>query len=446
MADTEAEAHAWRALGRQLAASRRAAGLSQQQLAPLSGYTRSTVANAETGRQHVPRTFWSRCDEALGTGNALARGYDQVIGLHREQHVKSAVVAQQARTSLSRTPPLDPATPPDQPDGQPFGLVRMESIRQWLDGVLSDRSVSPASVEAWEEAVLHHGRATRTRPAAEHLAELSADLADLGMTIRQCRSASSLRSLVRVAAHLSGLTCLLFVKLDERAAFRRWASTARTAAAESGDPATLSWTLAQAAYGHFYSGDLTAAVTTAQQAQALMRRSPFVGAALAAALEARAQATRGRAREARDALGRAETVLAALSPAAVTASAFGYTESQFRFHQGSTYTRLRDTRRALAAQDQALTLCPAADYTDWALTRLDRATCMSQDGDAPAAIAYAIQTAGQLQAGHSEGIIALRADEFVRALPSRYRSAEPVHELQNLLSPADGPPKEIPGP
>ncbi len=53
------------ALGRQLAASRRAAGLSQEQLAPLSGYSQSTVANSEIGRQRVPRGFWRRCDDAL---------------------------------------------------------------------------------------------------------------------------------------------------------------------------------------------------------------------------------------------------------------------------------------------------------------------------------------------------------------------------------------------
>ena len=51
MADSKVVAEARVALGRQLAASRLAAGLSQQQLAPLSGHSRSTVANAETGRQ-----------------------------------------------------------------------------------------------------------------------------------------------------------------------------------------------------------------------------------------------------------------------------------------------------------------------------------------------------------------------------------------------------------
>jgi hypothetical protein len=81
----------------------------------------------------------------------------------------------------------------------------------------------------------------------------------------------------------------------------------------------------------------------------LVPKTPSVGAALAAALEARAHAARGDARETRNALGRAETVLAALRPSEVTASAFGYTESQLRFHQSDAYTRLGALQSAWAA-------------------------------------------------------------------------------------------------
>jgi Helix-turn-helix domain len=446
----DAVAEAWRALGRQLAASRRAAGLSQEQLAPLSGYSRSTIANTETGRQRVPRSFWENCDAVLGTGTALARGHDEVTAAQRGDHLRSAAVARQARVLVGRNARPGAASPPqlvpgDEPDG-PVALRQIESLRQWLDDALTDGPVSGASVDTWEQAALLHGRATRTRPAAEHVIELGADMAELGVAIRRCRSASSLRGLVRVTAHLSGLMCLLFVKLDERESFRKWASTARTAAIEAGDPATLSWVLAQEAYGHFYSGDLASAVRVAQQVQSLTRRTPHVGAALAAALEARAQAVQGRVRETGNALARAETILAALGPASVTASAFGYTESQLRFHEGNAYTRLGDTRRALHAQERALELCPPGDYTDWALTRLDRAYCLSHDGDAPAGVAYAAETLTQLRTVHSQGIIALRVRELLRALPAGYQTSPNVREFENLLMPAAEPAKEMQGP
>jgi len=58
MIDPEAIAEARRALGRQLAAYREAAGLIQEQLVPLIHYGRSTIASAETGYSTCSRTFW----------------------------------------------------------------------------------------------------------------------------------------------------------------------------------------------------------------------------------------------------------------------------------------------------------------------------------------------------------------------------------------------------
>ncbi|WP_165956761.1 helix-turn-helix domain-containing protein [Kribbella antibiotica] len=84
------------ALGRRLADCRKAVGYSQEALAPLTGYARSTVANVEVGRQSVPRDFWERCDEVLGTGPELAAQYDEL-----EQRV-TAERAQAARAAQAR--------------------------------------------------------------------------------------------------------------------------------------------------------------------------------------------------------------------------------------------------------------------------------------------------------------------------------------------------------
>jgi hypothetical protein len=142
-------------------------------------------------------------------------------------------------------------------------------------------------------------------------------------------------------------------------------------------------------------------------------------------------------RETRSALGRAETMLGALDPGSVTASAFGYSESQFRFHEGSAYTRLGDTRSALRAQERAMQTCPPGDYTDWALTRLDRASCLARDGDPVAAVAYATKTLTGLSGEQSQGIIARRGRALVRDLPASYRAIPAVRELSELL-PAAG--------
>jgi transcriptional regulator with XRE-family HTH domain len=49
-----------RQLGRQLAACRRGMGFTQQRLAELTAYSRSAIANVETGRENTPRAFWKR--------------------------------------------------------------------------------------------------------------------------------------------------------------------------------------------------------------------------------------------------------------------------------------------------------------------------------------------------------------------------------------------------
>jgi DNA-binding XRE family transcriptional regulator len=88
--------------GQLLAASRHAARLSQHPVASLADCSRSTIANAETGRQHMPRDLWARCDEALGTRMALARGRDEVLAAPRCRHLGDAAAAQLASALEAR--------------------------------------------------------------------------------------------------------------------------------------------------------------------------------------------------------------------------------------------------------------------------------------------------------------------------------------------------------
>ena len=67
-----------RALGRQLAAKRNRTGLSQWELAPLTGYSRSTLSDAELGRHRPRREFWLRCDELLRADGRLVASYDRI--------------------------------------------------------------------------------------------------------------------------------------------------------------------------------------------------------------------------------------------------------------------------------------------------------------------------------------------------------------------------------
>ncbi|MDL4775749.1 helix-turn-helix domain-containing protein [Actinomadura xylanilytica] len=294
--------------------------------------------------------------------------------------------------------------------------------------------VATAALDDWEATVQRYGRATRDRPAALLAADLTADLSDLHATLDICRSATALRSLSRITAHMSGLMCLTLIKLGDRQAFRGWARTARIAAAESGDSATLSWVLAEEAYGHYYAGDMAEAVHVATAAQ----DTAGVGAVLAAALAARAHAAIGDQAATTEAIGAAESLLERLDGSSVAESAFGYNEAQLRFHEGNAFTHLAthhlaDTAPALTAQDRALELYPAANFLDRALVHLDRAACLTTAGDSASGTEYALSTLQDLTDQQRQGIITARGHEILDALPTPQQALPSARDLRDLL-------------
>jgi transcriptional regulator with XRE-family HTH domain len=214
------------------------------------------LSNVASGRKPLTPSLAVRLDRVLGTGDQLI-----AYALCPEQEYSSG------------------------PD--------IDLIRRGLDDTLSEGAMAQAALDDWERMVIRYGRATRDQPAGALLNGISADLTELKLTLRRYRSASALRQLTRVAAQMAGLMGLTFIKLGDRRSFRQWARTARLAASEAGDPVTHSWVLAQESYGHYYSSDFREATEVAWHAQDIVRTSPCVGAALAAALEGRAQAAMG---------------------------------------------------------------------------------------------------------------------------------------------------------
>jgi hypothetical protein len=70
-------------LSRGLAARRRAAGLTQPELAALIGVSVTSIGHAETGRVWQSRAFWERADGVLLTNGALLQLYDEhQAGVH----------------------------------------------------------------------------------------------------------------------------------------------------------------------------------------------------------------------------------------------------------------------------------------------------------------------------------------------------------------------------
>lgn len=313
----------------------------------------------------------------------------------------------------------------------------LTGLRLALANSVAGGALSNALLSNLEETVLRYGLFARDQPAGLLLADLAADLSEVQGLFSRPRPLSTAVRLTRVAAQMSGLMCLTLIKLDRRSDFRSWARVARNAAAETGDAETISWVLAQEAYGHYYSGDLGEALIVARSSQHAAGATARVGYVLSAALEARILAARGDALGCECALGNAEDALSKLAPEFVNDSAFGYDEGQLRFHQGNAFTHLGDTANAWRASERALALCGPEDYMDRAFAQLDHASCLISDGDEGSGLAYAVEVMSGLSDDQRAGIINLRGRQVLGAIPEARRRALPaaVELRDRLLTP-----------
>lgn len=109
-----------RDLGRQLAGRRKAAGYVQREFGALLGYSRTAVANAETGHARMGRPLWERADRVLGTGELFAHGFDRIQA--------RASAASQVSSTLPPASGSWPAGPAAAPDG--LQSLTPEKVRQ----------------------------------------------------------------------------------------------------------------------------------------------------------------------------------------------------------------------------------------------------------------------------------------------------------------------------
>jgi tetratricopeptide (TPR) repeat protein len=311
-------------------------------------------------------------------------------------------------------------------------LDQADALQRGLHQALAAGPLTDASLDEWEYTVGRHGRATRYRPEAELLAELLADFTDLRLVLTHRQSAVARKRLTIAVAQMSGLMALTLLKLGDGRS-RAWWRTGKAAATAAEDRSTLSWIYAQEAYQLYYSGDLEGAVELAVRAQHLAGGLPSVGPALAAPLEARALAVLQQRDGVAEALARAEVALRQLPEPERIGSAFGYSESQLRFHAGNAWTHLGETARAAEQQARALELYPQRDHTDRALVALDQAICAAADGDSAAAAAHATTTIVGLPEEHRSALIIYRAREVAARVPEA-RTVPEARALREVLA------------
>jgi tetratricopeptide (TPR) repeat protein len=397
--EPETVAQARRALGAELAAYRRAAGYTQAALAKLTRYSRSTIANVETGRQHVPRDLWERADTALRTGGALATGNDEVEAAARRAlrtAARDASTARQANAaqnglpagqSSPRTMPIPGASPAAPivhgPLGELRDVTRLRSMRQHLkciDNAHGGGTALPmvmGYVQQEVDPIMNGCRLPASRNLTDVVAELYCDVGwaayDAG---KQELATKNLKKALRLA-HAAG---------DRMLGAR-----------------------IQAALSHqaIYLGRLRQAIDFAEAARAAARRlaTPRTVAMLAA-MEACAHAAAGDSRRSEQALDDAASALSSIGRGEPEPEWLDFDEGGYWGHAARAYRDLGQLDKAEQYAQKAVGLC----LTGHARTRAQRtaiqATAYLRMGEVDAAAAAGLQVvndAWNLRSGHVVG-------------------------------------------
>ncbi|WP_412102733.1 helix-turn-helix domain-containing protein [Plantactinospora sp. KLBMP9567] len=155
---------ALRDLGGCLSKRRRAIDFKQVELADRVGYSRSTVAGAETGYGRAHRGFWEACDRELSAGGELLAEFLRVDALARAYNAQTNRERQRRRNERFRddiqqtTPAAEPMSGVSVCDC-PLTVVRWtgcetralrEALRLSIPDFATRLGFSATSVASWE--------------------------------------------------------------------------------------------------------------------------------------------------------------------------------------------------------------------------------------------------------------------------------------------------------
>jgi tetratricopeptide (TPR) repeat protein len=244
------------ALGRQLAASRKAAGLSQHQLAPRIHYGRSTIANVEVGRQNVPREFWEHCDRALGAGGRLLAASEHVDDLVRSQRQETAQLADAAAGGTCG---------PGRVADAASAMLHDDGALELADA-LGHSNVAPQALDLLQASVVRVAQTYSTLAPTSLLQWAQTRLAAVIAMLRGSQPIAQRRRLCVLAAQIAGLRGWLAHDLQQTVSAAALYGVATTAAEEAEDEALVAWVLGNHSRIPIYENEPRTALSLIEQA------------------------------------------------------------------------------------------------------------------------------------------------------------------------------------
>jgi transcriptional regulator with XRE-family HTH domain len=431
--DRPAPREARAALGAELAAYRRAAGCTQARLALLTEYSRSTIANVETGRQHVPRSFWERADAALRTGGTLATACDELEAAARRDlraAARQVSTARQAQAWHDDLNPIPRAPTPARADGNATqarhrpGSWQPDETSVLVDGELPEgltdvtvpREAEPRRVTPGDVVRLRGMRARLKAIDNAHGGGAALPMAtwylrhEIVPLIYARHGDPVSRALIEVAAEVKHDVGWMAYDAGKQDVATGYFTDALRLARQAGNRLLGGRILAAMSHQAIYLGNKRQAIDFAQAARHLTRQvaTPRV-IAMEAAMEACAHAAAGDARQCHRALADAAGAVALLTSGQHDPDWLDFDEGGYWGHAARAHRDLGDLHRAEECAAKSVGLCLPEHSRTRAQRTTIQATAHLRLGEIDAAAAAAervVHEAWNLHSGHVFGEVA----------------------------------------
>jgi transcriptional regulator with XRE-family HTH domain len=462
--DRQAPQEARAALGVELAAYRRAAGCTQAQLARLTEYSRSTIANVETGRQHVPRSFWEAADAVLRTGGTLATGHDQLQAAYRHglraaaRQVSTARQAHSWEVNLNPTdgtpagrPAADnaallhPFREPWQPDEHLLS-VDSEPMLGLADGndTAGPRKVTPGDVIRLRGMRAHLKAIDNAHGGGAALPMATGYLRHEVVPLLYARdSAPTARALIEVVAEVEHDIGWMAYDAGKQDLATGYFTKALRLANEARNRLLGGRILAAMSHQAVYLGNKRQAIDFARAARNVTRQvaTPRV-IAMEAAMEACAHAAAGDARQCHRALADAADAVAQLTSDGHDPEWLDFDEGGYWGHAARAYRDLGDLRKAEECAAKSVGLCLPEHSRTRAQRNTIQATAHLSMGELDAAAAAAERVVHEAWSLHSGHVFGELADLVAAIEPFGTTVASDFLDQAHELLAARGPDRE----
>jgi DNA-binding XRE family transcriptional regulator len=447
--------NARRVLGGKLAACRRAAGYSQARLAAVLGYSRSTVANVEVGRQRVPRSFWVSADEAVHAQGALVGVSDEIDAAASRERAEAAQAtrlyfAGGARDDSSGAGRLLVHAPGDAGDvpGHVGGWV--DAIALAAGQACEDAEhaavteIGPGTVDQFRADVARLGRAYVSAPPLPLFAAMHQALNRVQAALRRRTYPDQARDLNFLAGALCGLMANASLDLGREEAADDLARAAWTHGRVIDNGPLMGWARGTQALAALWDHRYFDAARHVEDG--LVQLSAGAGAVRLHAIHARALAAHGEPAQAATAMRDAGMIRASESRDELhdgVGGEFAFDEAKLWYYQALTLADAEDPARAEHAAAVAIRLYQAVpararSYGCEALARvqLARAQLMGRKlDDAAEALGGMLSLDPQMRIGSlNEYLETCR--ELLRT--PAYRSSNTARQLDQQLAAFSG--------